>query len=192
MLENGHSYENVSFRGADLSHLSVNEAVFYRCTFTACLFQYADLVDCDFQECTFLGCNLSLASFVNSRIIDTEFNNSKLLGINWGTAGPVISAEYNNCLMDNCAFSGMNLTRVKFESCSLVDAAFSDTKLTKVKMADCDFAGCQFHQSDLSRADFSSSRNYFINAETNKLHKTKFSLPEAASLLANLDIELCD
>ena len=29
-----------------------------------------------------------------------------------------------------------------------------------------------------------------MNAETNKLKKTKFSLPEAVSLLANLEIEL--
>lgn len=71
-----------------------------------------------------------------------------------------------------------------------MDAAFSDCKLARVKFDDCDFAGCQFHQTDLSNADFTSSRNYFMNAETNKLKKTKFSLPEAVSLLANLEIEL--
>ncbi len=60
----------------------------------------------------------------------------------------------------------------------------------EVKFEDCDFVGCQFHQTDLSSADFTTARNYFMNAESNKLKKTKFSLPEAVSLLANLDIEL--
>lgn len=129
---------------------------------------------------------------LNTRILETVFNGSKLLGINWGSAGPVIRAEYINCLMDNCAFSGMNLTKVKFESCSLKEASFSNCKLVNVKMDECDFSGCQFHKTDLSKADFSSSRNYYINAETNILKKTKFSLPEAVSLLANLNIELTD
>jgi len=40
----------------------------------------------------------------------------------------------------------------------------------------------------LSFTDFTTSRNYQISSEQNILKKTKFSLPEAVSLLANLDV----
>lgn len=84
----------------------------------------------------------------------------------------------------------MNLTKVKFEKCSLKESVFSNSKLQKVKFSECDLSQCQFHQSDLSYADFSTSRNYFMSADSNKLHQAVFSLPEAVSLLANLDIKL--
>lgn len=184
------SYENVNYDTLDFDDRVLREVSFYRCTFAASTFQYAQLFDCEFQECLFEGCNLSLVLFANSKIIDTEFKNSKLLGINWGNLGPVIVAKFFNCLMDRSAFSGQNLMKVKFAACSLQNASFSDSNLSRVEFDDCDFSGCQFHQTNLSSADFSSSRNYFINAETNKINKAIFSLPEAVSLLANLGIEL--
>ncbi|HAS88705.1 MAG TPA: hypothetical protein DCS48_05295 [Desulfovibrio sp.] len=189
-INNYKSYENIQFQSLDLADQTLAEVCFYRCTFKVSSFQYTELVDCEFQECAFMGCNLSLAVFANSKVIDTEFRDSKLLGINWGNLGPVIVARFTNCLMDRCAFCCQNLLKVKFSSCSFREAAFSDCKLARVKFDDCDFAGCQFHRTDLSYADFTLSRNYFMNAETNKLKKAKFSLPEAVSLLANLGIEL--
>ncbi len=187
---NEENYENVAFSELDLTEKNLCGTTFYNCSFTKSSFQYAHLVDCEFQNCTFRNCNLALVQLNNTKIIDTDFHDSKLLGINWGSVGIVIVASYTNCLLDNCAFSDMNLTKVKFNSCSLVEASFSHTKLARVKFDDCDLASCQFHQTDLTRADFSTSRNYYMNAETNKLSKTAFSLPEAVSLLANLDIEL--
>jgi len=184
------SYENGCFERLDFDERVLQEISFYRCTFAASSFQYAQLIDCEFQECSFEGCNLSLVLLANSKIIDTEFKDSKLLGINWGNLGPVIVAKFFNCLMDRSAFSGQNLMKVIFSSCSLQNASFSDSNLSRVKFDDCDFSGCQFHQTNLSSADFSTSRNYFISAETNKINKAKFSLPEAVSLLANLGIEL--
>ncbi|NDV28023.1 pentapeptide repeat-containing protein [Desulfovibrio sp. JC010] len=184
------SYENDLFEGLDFNDQTLQEVSFYRCSFESSSLQYAEFIDCDFQECSFIGCNMALTVFANSKLIDIEFRDSKLLGINWGNLGPVIRANYSNCVMDRCAFSSQNLVKVKFSFCSLKDAAFSDCKLARVKFDDCDFAGCQFHQSDLTSADFSTSRNYFMNAETNNLRKAKFSLPEAVSLLANLEIEL--
>ncbi|WP_320006402.1 pentapeptide repeat-containing protein [Maridesulfovibrio sp.] len=184
------SYENCHFEHLELDEAVLQEVSFYRCSFASSSFQYAQFIDCEFQECSFNGCNLSLVLLANSKIIDTEFCNSKLLGINWGNLGPVILARFSNCLMDRSSFSGQNLTKVYFGSCSLRDASFADSNLACVKFDDCDFLGCQFHHTNLACSDFSSSRNYFINAETNEIKKAKFSLPEVLSLLANLEIEL--
>lgn len=45
---------------------------------------------------------------------------------------------------------------------------------------------------DLSETDFSGAVNYTIDAGQNKLHKTRFTLPEAITLLHALDIILED
>jgi len=113
-----------------------------------------------------------------------------MLGVSWGGAGGFLSASYDGCLLNNNVFADMNLTRFKFSSCFLVEASFSNTKMRYSVFDDCDLSQCQFHQADLSFADFTTSRNYYMNATTNTLRKTLFSLPEAVSLLANLDIVL--
>lgn len=60
----------------------------------------------------------------------------------------------------------------------LKGADFSGTDLKKSTFQDC----------DLSKADFRGAKNYFISTESNKIKKAKFSMPEAVSLLGNLDI----
>lgn len=184
------TYDNAVFNGLDVSNSSFDSVSFYRCRFERCNLQYVELRNCEFEQCSFNNCNLSLAVLNNTKVIDTGFYDSKLLGINWSNVGVVIVASFVNSVLDNCAFGCMNLTKVKFNSCSLVEAVFSDTKLKRVKFDDCDFERCQFHQSDMSHADFRTSRNYYISTDSNNLHKARFSLPEAVSLLANLDIKV--
>ncbi|SDL51830.1 Uncharacterized protein YjbI, contains pentapeptide repeats [Maridesulfovibrio ferrireducens] len=190
IVHDNETYENEVFKALDVSDELLRDVSFYNCRFVGSSFQFADLRGCAFEKCTFSNCNLALAKFHNTKFIGAVFNDSKLLGINWGSTGVVISASYVNCLLDSSIFSDMNLGKVKFISCSMVEASFLNTKLVRVKFDDCDLKRCQFSQADLSSADFSTSRNYYMNASSNKLHKTVFSLPEAVSLLANLDIKL--
>ena len=46
--------------------------------------------------------------------------------------------------------------------------------------------------ANLTEADFTGAKNYAIAPGMNTLKKTKFSLPEAMSLLYNLDIKLTE
>lgn len=183
-------HEGETFSGLEGDNAELRDASFSRCVFRSSSFQYAKLTNCAFEHCVFDCCNLSLVQLSSTRIIGTKFQNSKLSGINWSTPSGVFSASFNGCLLDNCAFSGMNLTRYRFSGCSFRDASFMDTKLAQAVFEDCDLRNCTFHNADLSYADFSSSFNYFMNADTNKFHKTVFSLPEAVSLLSNFDITL--
>lgn len=183
-------HEGELFEGVDFSSDVLKDISFYKCEFLRSSFQFSEVVNCEFKKCKFTNCNLSLAKLNNTKIIDTEFVDSKLLGINWSDVGVVIIAAYRNCILDSSSFNDMNLTKVGFSGCSLVESVFSNVKLQRVKFDECDLSGCQFHNSDLSHSDFSTAKNYFISADSNKLHQAIFSLPEAASLLANLDIKL--
>lgn len=80
----------------------------------------------------------------------------------------------------NCSFNG----------CKLKDSHFSNTLLKNADFNNVDLLGTVFHDCDLCSADFSSSMNYNIDPRTNKMTKTKFSLPEAAALLHAFDITL--
>lgn len=161
---------------------------FYGCLFQNCSFQSRRLTECVFDDCTFVGCNLSLVTMDGAIFTGAEFRDCKLLGLNWSGTGGFLSASYSGCLMENNAFSDMNLSRFRFSSCRLTASTFSNTRLRNAVFDDCDLSQCRFHNADLSFADFRTSRNYFVNAEANTLNKTRFSLPEAVSLLANLNI----
>jgi uncharacterized protein YjbI with pentapeptide repeats len=188
MLQGEH--EGQTFDGLVADKVELTGAEFSRCAFRNCSFQYASFADCGFERCSFDCCNLTLARLEGARLLDVNFANSKLSGVNWSNTSGIFRASYSDCLMDNCSFTGLNLSRYVFTDCSFRDAIFQDNKLAHATFAGCDLLRCTFHNTDLSFADFSTASNYFMNAETNRLHKTVFSLPEAASLLGNLDITL--
>lgn len=183
------NYENETFDGVELTH-DLEGIEFYNCVFKNSSFQSTRLVECSFDGCEFLRCNLSLMEIVHTAFLDALFTDCKMLGVNWSAVGGFLSASYTGCILNNNNFSDMNLTRFRFTGCSFHEASFHNTKLAHAVFDDCDLSQCRFSQSDLSHADFTTARNYFMNATTNKLHKARYSLPEAASLLANLEIVL--
>ncbi len=183
-------HEDETFAGLAADKLQLRSASFYRCVFQNASLQYAQFADCSFEQCVFDSCNLSLAQLRSTRIVAARFVNSKLTGISWGNPAGVFSASFNGCVMDNCSFCALNLSKYRFTGCSLRDASFMDTKLAHAIFDDCDLRNCVFQNTDLSHADFSTSYNYFISAERNRFRKTVFALPEAVSLLSNFDITL--
>jgi fluoroquinolone resistance protein len=183
-------HEDETFTGIEGDNVTLHGADFFQCVFRNTSLQYAKLTQCTFEQCLFDCCNLSLIQLQSTKIVGAKFMNSKLSGINWSNPSGVFSASFNGCIMDNCAFFSMNLSKYTFKNCSLRDASFMDTKLNHAIFEECDLKNCNFHKTDLRYADFSSSYNYFMSADTNRLHKTVFSLPEAVSLLSNFDITL--
>jgi len=183
------AYENEVFENIEWRE-TLEDTEFYNCVFKNSSFQSSRLADCSFDQCSFIQCNLSLVEIAHTSILDARFTDCKMLGISWSATGGFLSAFYERSVLNNNIFADMNLTRFRFSSCSFVEASFHNTKLRHAVFDDCDMSGCRFSQADLSHADFTTSRNYYVNAGSNKLHKTRFSLPEAASLLGNLDIVL--
>ncbi len=187
LFQNDHSYERELFDQKDCTEI-LEQCTFYGCVFRNSSFQATRLVECVFDECEFVDCNLSLLEIVGSVFTGVRFTNCKLLGIDWSSPGGFFSASYSGCNMGNNAFTDMNLKKLVFSSCVLGSASFYNCNLQRAVFDDCDLAESQFYRTDLSYADFRTSRNYYVNAETNILKQTRFSLPEAVSLLANLDI----
>ena len=74
--------------------------------------------------------------------------------------------------------------------CSAREVNFAEANLTNGNFNATNFLNSRFSKTNLTRSDFRNSTNYDINPESNLLKKTRFSTPEAMSLLSGLDILL--
>ena len=69
---------------------------------------------------------------------------------------------------------------------------FREADLTNADFSGSDLGQSLFLNTNLSEADLSTARNYHIAPEHNVLKGARFSLPEAMSLLFNMDIVLVE
>ena len=93
---------------------------------------------------------------------------------------------YNKSLQVTC------LPEISLQECVARDVDFREADFTQADFTDTDFSESLFVNSNLTEVDFTNAKNYNIDASLNVLKKTKFSLPEAMSLLHSLDIVLVD
>ena len=170
---------------------------FYNCTFKGCSFRETTFRSCTFQDCTFQDCDLSLIKVNDSSFKTTKFENSQVVGVNWTLASWSkfsISAPVNflNCAINYSTFIGLKLKEVQITKCVAKDVDFSETDLTKADCSHTDFSNSRFSHTNLTKANFEGAIHYTIDVTSNTLKKTKFSLPEAMSLLYSLDIILVE
>lgn len=193
------SYAEQSFKHFDAPGETIQEVSFQACSFADCSFSECTFEKCSFEGCTFKECDLSLVKFPRTRFKQTKFKDCRLVGVNWCDAdwekGSLLSPkriDFDACLLDHCLFIRLDLKEGSFVGCRAHGADFEGANLTRADFHGTDLAGARFLGCDLSEADFTGARGYAINAAHNTLHKTKFSLPEAMSLLHSLDIVLED
>jgi uncharacterized protein YjbI with pentapeptide repeats len=96
------------------------------------------------------------------------------------------------CVVNYSTFMGLNLKKINLSKCIAREVSFEETNLTQANCRFTDFENSRFIRTNLTEADFTGAKNYSIAASLNTLKKTRFSLPEAMSLLYNLDIHLTD
>jgi fluoroquinolone resistance protein len=188
-------YSDYTFEGITLQQEEVVFKTFENCLFRQCAFIETSLRGCKFLSCTFRECNLTLVPVVDAAFTATKFEDSKVIGVNWTEAswprrGGLNSIDFWRCVINHSTFIGLNLKKMTLTHCTALDADFAEADLTQADCTDTDFARSRFLHTNLTKADFRGATNYAINATANKLHQTKFALPEAMSLLYSLDIIL--
>ena len=171
--------------------------IFNDCTFLDCNFNDASFKDCGFDGCQFIHCDLSLVKLAQTFFKNTTFRHCRMMGINWCQADWIKQSlllkkriGFDDCLIDHSLFIGLDLQETTFMNCKARQVDFEGANLAGADFSSTDLEGARFVHCDLSRANFTSALNYTINAGQNKLHETRFSLPEAIYLLHSLDIIL--
>lgn len=188
------TYKKLAHTGAHFQHKEFTDCTFIKCAFSDSTFQ-----DCTFRGCFFKDCEMNLVKIPGCTFADTRFENSRLVGVDWTDTSLAKNKlmlgkpiGFTGCALNHSIFMWMNLKDATLTKCVARDADFSEADLTRANCTLTDFAGSRFWHTDLTGADFTGATNYTIAAHLNTLKKTKFSLPEAMSLLHSLDIILSE
>jgi len=195
ILQSSCDYSSERFLDLKLDQSELESVNFADCSFARCDFSGTRFINCRFIDCHFEDCDLSLARLPNSVFSTVTFHGSRLLGIDWTEANWTASRlgkplSFDNCNLSHSTFIGLSLPGLRLAACQARDVDFRESDLSRAELSDTDFIESIFLATNLSGANLSSARNYAITPEENKLAGTRFSLPEAISLLHNMNIRL--
>jgi fluoroquinolone resistance protein len=192
-------YDSQDFKGLILRDGQMQGIEFVSCTFNKCSFRETTFKACKFNDCMIKGCDLSLVALKECYFKNTRFEDSQLIGVNWmdtnlanrkAVFGKPL--DFFKCALNHSIFMGLNLKRLRLAHCLAVDVSFEEADLTGADCTFTDFKDSRFLHTNLTETDFTGAANYAIAANLNTLKKTRFSLPEAMSLLYSLDIVLAE
>ena len=172
-----------SFSEEDIQSRVFEECEFINCSFIGCKFE-----KCRFLNCKFIECDLSTIIPMNCQFTEVQFIKCKAIGIDWTKAQRIKKLSFSECLLNYSNFRLLKLAGIKIIKCEAKEVDFIEVDLSDGDFKNTDFEQSVFFKTNLTKADFSGARNYLIDIKTNTLKKTRFSLPEAMSLLTNLDI----
>jgi uncharacterized protein YjbI with pentapeptide repeats len=185
-------FKGISYKNARLSRVEFNS-----CAFTRCSFRETAFAGCAFHDCLFQACDLSLSTLDECLFTNTRFEDCQLLGLDWTATSLAKSrflkpVDFSASALNHSTFTELDLRKVSFARCVCHEVDFTGANLTQADCTRADFTGARFVQTNLTEADFTGATNYSIAPALNTLKKTRFSLPEAMSLLYSLDIILTE
>jgi len=190
------TYQEDVFRDIDIDGGEVRGITFGQCTFEKCSFREVVFKFCKFKDCTFVNCDLSLMRVDQSAFAGIHFEDCKLAGVDWtqaawGNKDALILKKgmgFTRCVLNYATFIGLALEKFTLKDCTAQEVDFSEAKLVGADFRGTDLAKSQFRHTDLTGADFRGARNYTIPPDMNTINNSKFSMPEAMSLLYSMDI----
>ncbi len=192
LLESYTTYDDQTLDGVEFTSGQVYETEFDNCVFKGCDFQETEFMACRFNDCEFIDCNLNMITIKDCSFREVWFKQTKAVGINWLAADwpKLISASpinFQDSQLDYSTFIGLTLKKIKFNGCSLKDIEFSDADLSEADFRDAVLTSSRFNNTNLTKARFDGATDYKIDITRNRIGKTKFSVPEAYSLLHNIE-----
>lgn len=162
---------------------------FERCTFTGCDFTQCDFLGVAFTDCIFISCNFSDAKINYVAFRDALFTDCKFTAVNFSMVDPLLfSVEFKDCILDYSKFYTLKIKGTVFSNCSLTAVDFMNADLTGVIFDNCNLHKAVFIDTIANNADFSTSYNFSMDPEKNKLKKAKFSETGLKGLLEKYDI----
>jgi len=130
-----------------------------------------------------------MAKINNTSFKGVKFTNCKLLGLNFNDCDNFLLMMYfDNCQLNLSSFYKLELKNIEFKNCDLQEVDFTETNLISSKFENCNLNRAIFSSTNMEKADLSTSYNYSIDPEINKIKKTKFSPIGALGLLDKYDI----
>jgi fluoroquinolone resistance protein len=175
--------------------ITLTDEVIKSKSYEDCEFIASNFIGCKFEKnkflnCRFIECVLSAVVPVDCRLNGVTFVSSKVIGIDWTKAEKINDLEFSKSQINYSSFKLLSIPKTKIIKCEAKEVDFTETDLSHADLKGTDFEKSRFFKTNLAYADFKGAQNYYIDARVNSLKQTKFSLPEALSLLNGLDIVL--
>ena len=194
-IQSNEIYQEDRFSSLEIEGQVIQQAEFYGCRFKGCTLQEMTFAGCTFEDCQFQDCKLSMLKIPASRFLDCRFSDCELVGVNWTEASlskSVLKAPFSfeRCSLNHSTFIAMRLNGLLMKDCAARDVDLSEADLSRADLRGTDFAESRFANTILDGADLHGAKRYDINPGLNSLKGARFDLPEALSLLYNLDIVL--
>lgn len=184
-------FEGKEFKNINFSKSKFEIAEYENCSFIGCNFSKVNLSNSSFTDCKFKNCDFSMVKNANVAFRKTDFTECKLLGFHFENCNEfLLSFSFTNCQLNFSSFHKMKLHNTKFINCKLQEVDFTEADFTNSNFENCDFTDAIFNRSTLDKCDFSTSYNFIIDPENNKLAKAKFSSANVLGLLAKYNIEI--
>ena len=125
---------------------------------------------------------------MNSEFREVKFVSCKAIGADWTKAEKIKELSFSDCLISYSNFRLLKLPKISMIKCEAKDVDFIEADLSGGDFRNTDFENSVFFKTNLTDADFTEAVNYSIDVKNCVLTNARFSLPEALSLLYNLDI----
>lgn len=168
------------------------EEYYIECQFINCNFSQVATAGVIWENCTFDTCDFSLCKLKNMSFRDVLFKGCKLMGADFSICNPFSSFRFEYCQMNYTNFHEMKISKTNFIECELIEAYFEDTNLQGSHFIQCNLERALFHHTNLMGVDFSTSYNYTIQPQNNKLKNALFSRSNLEGLVTHLGIKLID
>lgn len=186
----GKFFTNEALVQEELTYKYFEECSFHNCDFTEANLRYSKFIDCSFVDC-----NLSLAKLNFSKFNSVTFSNCKIIGVDWTVVawpsiGIMSPLNFEKCILNDSSFFGLALQDAEFVECKIHNADFGESNCEKADFSYSDLQKTLFHRANLGYANFEGAINYSIDVFNTNIKHARFSLPEAASLLDYLEIEI--
>ena len=181
--------EDQQFEQIDFQVQPFTIGEYENCIFIKCSFIGIDLAGSIFINCTFTDCDMSVVKVNQVVFRDTHFVGCKLIGILFDSCKEYgLDVSFNNCIIDNASFYGTKIKGLRFVKSSVKSVDFTNTDLNTAVFDACDLLHAKFDNSNLEKVDFTSSYNYTIDMDANRIKKSKHSVQGAMGLLGKYDI----
>ena len=179
--------ENQTLENIDFNEIELDEE-YYNCVFISCDFSKKMLDRSSFDSCEFRQCDFSLVKFIDT-LHEVRFVECKVIGADFTNLNKFSnSLVFEQTLLNYANFVSIKIKNTQFTKCSLQEAYFDSSDISGSVFDDCDLLRASFNQTNLERVDFSSSYNFSINPNVNRLKKTIFPESGLRGLVAHLDI----
>jgi uncharacterized protein YjbI with pentapeptide repeats len=177
-------YHDVFFLEADIKFKEFENCTFHFCDFTDCTFQTVTFIDCNFFDCNFKDTKINYVS-----LRGVWFTKCNFKSVNFAMTDQVIyEFHFKDCLLDYTKFYALKLKKMQFINCSMIAVDFMASDLTEVLFDNCNLRRAVFMDTIANKADFSTSYDYTIDPEKNKLKKAVFSTDGLKGLLEKYNI----